>query len=215
MSKVYLLDGRFYGITDRMSGKMKGMYSLNTSPSCNPFCQAMRSVPGSICEHCYSKGSEARWKNSKGAWTNNYYVLSEHVLKDSEIPQLNHQIFRFQAHGDLANRTHYRNLVAIAEANPKVMFALWTKNLRVINQGGVVVRDNLTHVYSTPRLNVEAPVLPKKFDKVFSVYNRKNAEAMGISINCQTECISCRLCYAKNDVAIVNEHIKAERGRGA
>lgn len=215
MRNVYLEDGRHYGLTDRMEGKMEDMWSLNTSPSCNPFCQIMRDTPGSICAHCYTKQSEARWQQAMRAWTNNYWVLSEHKLTDKEIPHLNQQIFRFQAHGDLANRLHYENLIRIAEANPKTMFALWTKNLKVIRDGGLLPAANVIHVYSTPKLNERNPALPQGFDKVFSVYNRKFAEDEGIPINCQAKCISCQMCYTKNDVVFINEHIKAERGRGA
>ena len=210
MIRCELTNGDYFGITDRMQGKMEGVWSLNTSAECNPFCKRMRGIDGYICQSCYSKNTERRWKYSRLAWENNYRVLSENSLKDREVPILNTCIFRHQAHGDLINRTHYKNLVRVAEGNPGVTFALWTKNLGVINRGGVIKRDNLIHVYSTPQLNNPNPKLPKGFDRVFSVYTRPFTRETKVKVNCGAKnCLACQLCYTKSDVVFVNEHIKA------
>lgn len=209
MIKVHLNDGSFFGITNQMEGKMKGMNSLNTSAECNPFCQKMRETQGMICRSCYSKSTERRYKNARAAFENNYNVLSTHLLTDKEVPRVNSVIFRFQAHGDLANRTHYKNLVKIAETNPDTTFALWTKRLSVVRQGGIIKRDNIIYVYSTPKLDEASPKLPEGFDKVFSVYSRQYAKDKNVQINCAKLCFTCQLCYAKNDTHIVNELIKS------
>jgi hypothetical protein len=181
---VQLTDGGFYNVTDTMQGKMKGMWSLNTSAEHNPFCMAMRKNPDNICSHCYSKTTERRWKNCEKAWTNNMEVLSKRLLTAKEIPILNLKCFRFSAHGDLVNRTHYKNLIQIVEANPQTIFTIWTKNMAVINKGGVLVRDNFIHIHSTPHMNVLVPTKPKGFDKVFSVYTRPFVKEHGVKINC-------------------------------
>lgn len=215
MRKVKLHDGEHYGVTDVMGGKMKGMWSLNTSPTANAFCLKMRENPNLICSHCYSHISEARWKNCRAAWTNNFQILTSRVLQDNELAKITKvDLFRFQAHGDLGSREHYVNLVRIADANPTVRFALWTKNLAVINDGGIIIRDNLVHVYSTPKLNELNPYLPKGFDKVFTVYSRPFLrEHPEVAINCAQSCMECQLCYEKNDVSIINERIKAPASR--
>ena len=215
MKRVPLLNGDYYGVTDEMQAKMAGMWSLNTSPRLNPFCLKMRETCGTICGHCYSEVTESRWKHCHAAWAHNYLVLTNNLLKDEELVIFkDREVFRFQAHGDLGNRTHYINLARIAEANPKVKFALWTKNLEVIKDGGMIKLPNLVHVYSTPKLNQLKPVRPKGFDKVFSVYDRPFLrEHTEIEINCAKSCNECRICYAKNDIHIVNEKIKAPASR--
>lgn len=204
-----LLNGQSFGITNEMSGKMEGMWSLNTSANINPFCLKMRECAGVICKSCYTKGKEKMQVNCHTAWVNNYHVLSENVLKDRELPIINQQVFRFDAHGELVNRIHYKNLIKIAEANPRTMFALWTKHLAVVRDGGLIRLKNLIHVFSTLKLNELKPKRPKGFDKAFSVYSRPFIrEHADIKINCAKSCNECRLCYEKNDVAYVNELIK-------
>lgn len=205
----YLSTGKHIVITDQMDGKMEGMWSLNTSPSINPFCLKMRQSKNAICKSCYSKISEARFKNSKQAWINNYHVLSSSILRAKDIPIFKQDIFRLQAHGDLVNRTHYKNLMKIVEANPQTIFALWSKHLAVINKGGIIKLPNLIYVYSTPQLNCLTPVRPTGFDRAFSVYTRPFAEAYKVQINCALHCDSCRICYRRGDPVFIRELIKS------
>jgi hypothetical protein len=209
---ILLRNGQSYGITTDMTGKMEGMNSLNTSPEVNPFCQRMRDTVDTICTSCYTRSSENRWKHCHTMWANNYKVLTENLLKDAEIPYLNFAIFRFQAHGDLGNRTHYKNLIRIAEANPQTTFALWTKRLDVINRGGLIKRKNLIYVYSTPRLNELQVERPEGFQRVFSVFSRPFIrEHKKITINCgKKQCADCKLCYTRSNRSVyVNELIKS------
>lgn len=205
----YLSTGDYLVITDQMDGKMEGMWSLNTSPSVNPFCFNMRKVKNGICKSCYSKISEARFAKARDAWINNYHVLSNARLKDRDLPIFKRSILRLQAHGDLANRTHYKNLIAIVDASPQTTFALWTKNLGVIKQGGLIKRDNLIHVYSTPLLNFLEPRVPEGFDRVFTVYSRPFVASNKVKINCALHCNSCRLCYQHGEPVFINELIKS------
>ena len=206
---VLLYSGGSYSITTDMTGKMRGMLSLNTSPQCNPFCQKMQKDDSNVCTYCYSAKTEKRWTTTQRAWINNFNMLSKIKLKRFEIPTLTCSIFRFSAHGELANRCHYNNLCAIAKANTQTIFALWTKRLDVINRGGVCKLDNLIHVYSTPKLDVLNPTLPPGFDKVFSVYTPEFAEKHNIKINCGAKkCAECRLCYTHNKTTYVNELLK-------
>jgi hypothetical protein len=211
----YLSTGKYLVITDEMSGKMKGMWSLNTSPSINPFCLKMRACENAICKSCYSKISEARFKNSKQAWINNYHVLSSSILRTKDIPIFKQDIFRLQAHGDLVNRTHYKNLIKIVEANPQTTFVLWTKNLPVIYKDGIIKLPNLIYVYSTPQLNDMYPILPYGFDRVFSVYTRAFVKENKVRINCALHCDSCRKCYSRTSGAThINELIKSNGRSG-
>jgi len=218
--QIKLRDGETFGITDRMTGKMEGMWSLNTSPSTNPFCLEMRKNPHYICKSCYTKGSEGRWAGTREAWAHNGAVLASRRLTNSEIPLLSARksapiIFRFQAHGDLMNTTHYRNLIKIAKLNPDTMFAIWTKNLNVVWKVGIPKLDNMIHIYSTPLLDQLRPTLPTGFDKVFSVFTRPYVAENDVDINCGArECFTCRLCYTHNSTVYVNELIKSNGHKG-
>ena len=220
MRKIYLQNGEYYGLTDMMTGKMTGMWSLNTSPSANPFCQKMQKNPKYICKSCYSRTSEARWKGAGAAWAHNSAVLGSRRLGDSEVPDMTRfkvmpDIFRFSAHGDLMNETHYKNLILIAKANPQVMFALWTKRAEIVRKVGNPRLTNMLHIYSTPVINKFRPIKPRGFDKVFTVYTRPFVRANGIEINCGArECLTCRLCYTHNSIVWVNELIKANGYKG-
>jgi len=197
-------------ITRRMNGKMDGMYALNTSPSNNPFCQAMMQRSDLICSHCYSPKTEKRYKQTKPAWVRNGNILSSRLLKDDEINLIKgRDVFRFDAHGELINRTHYLNLVKFAEINESVNFALWTKRPDIVHDGGIVKLANMIYVYSTPKLNVLKPKVPKDFHRVFSVYTPDFIEENNIMINCgDKHCADCRTCYEFNNVVFINEELK-------
>jgi len=210
---VTLDNGKCFKVSGRMTDKMDNIRSLNTSLTLNENCQQNRSIKNSICKHCYSYGSEKRYKNSHAMWALNYNTLSKQVLKNSEIPVFTKdEIFRFNAHGDLVNRTHYNNLIKIAKKNPDVKFAIWTKNLDVVFSGkGLIELDNLTHVYSDLFLNnLDDIELPDGFDKVFRVYDTKTLrENKHIKVNCKKSCFDCQLCYRKNKITVIIEKIKS------
>ena len=210
---INLDNGNCFKVSGRMSKKMDNIRSLNTSLTLNKHCQENRANKNSICAHCYSYVSEKRYPSSHTMWALNYNVLSTQRLKNNEIPVFkNDEIFRFNAHGDLINRTHYNNLVKIAKKNPHVKFALWTKNLDIVDAGtGIADLDNLTHVYSDLYLNnLDDIKLPTGFDKVFKVYDTKTLRAnKDIKVNCCQSCFDCQLCYEKNDTAVIIEKIKS------
>ena len=206
--KHFLPTGKVLTVSE-LGGKMTGVNAISTSVLLNPFCQKMRETDGMICQSCYARTGENMYEGARNGWQANYHLLSSRLLKVKEIPHINASVFRFQSHGELINRTHYKNLIKIADANPQTMFGFWTKNLAVIKRGGLIKRDNIVYVFSSFKKNVLNPVVPKGFDKVFTVFNRPFlAKHPEVNINCSSKCNECRLCYSKNDVVFVNEKIK-------
>jgi hypothetical protein len=195
-------------ITDKMSGKMKGMCSLSVSPSANPFCVAMHNSKDNniICTKCYSFRFEKFYKNAHKSWAMNYDILTSIDLSKYRVPRVKNEYnsFRFNAHGELGNRRHYENYVVIAEHNPNITFTLFTKRLDIIRKGGIIRLKNLIHIYSNPTINAPLYDIPIGFNKVFTVYTDKNFCAT--KINCQRSCAECLMCYKKNNRTIkVNE----------
>ena len=204
-------------VTRKMIGKMTGFRSINTSALTNPFCRKMAKTD-TICSHCYSRKMEClygatRENNRSGRvlqWVRNGKILSRRLLKDSEIPHFqSRRPVRFHAHGELFNTTHLFNLIAIAEANPAVTFALWSKRLD-LTKGNLKQLDNLFYVYSIPKLNKLHGKLPTGFHKVFAVLTKDyvNERNLGQMANCGKHCAKCMLCYTKNDITHIYELLK-------
>jgi len=187
-----------------MSGKLKGISALNTNTVTNEFCQKMQKG-NNICKHCYSQAMlTGSRKNCQDAFQRNSDLLSKHYLEDDEIPYINAAIFRFHGHGELINPMHFRNLCAIASANPQTTFALWTKQKGIVQKYSYLLPRNLILVYSNAKLDDIMTEPPEHFDKVFNNITNKDEWA-----NCTGQkCIDCRLCYEFNDTNVIVEHVK-------
>lgn len=212
---IKLNNGKLFKISGKMTGKMDGIRSLNTSHILNDNCQSNKEIENAICKHCYSNSTEKKYKQARIIYANNYNILSKYRLSKNEVPKLKDEIFRFNAHGDLINRTHYLNLMKIVKYNPKTKFALWTKNLDVVYSGtGIILYDNLIYVYSDLYINnLNTPIVPDGFDKIFRVYNIKTIRDNNLSsqINCSKSCFKCQLCYTKNNITVINEQLKSSK----
>lgn len=201
-------------VISKMTGKMDGFYALNTSPMINEFCEKMASTSGTVCSNCYSRRMcTTIRRNAERVWKNNGVILSESIIPPSDLPSVDcfskNGAFRFSAHGELINDTHLINLIHIAEKSPDTICSLWTKRASLVRNHLDDIPDNMLLIYSTPRIDPVAPILPDGFDKTFSVYSHSGAEHMNIDINCSGKCNTCMLCYRRdNSIIYVNEHAK-------
>lgn len=184
-------------ITRRMTGKMEGFTSINTSPKDNEFCNAMfKGQRNSVCEECYSHKTMARYKNADAAFSRNGALLNDKMLDAWQVPKFKPQsVVRFDAHGELKGGVHCANLFLICRSNPDVTFTLWTKRVDIVQK---VIRDfgkphNLILIRSSIDLN-KADSLPQNFDKVFTVYDKSHKGEE--FINCGAlKCKDCMTCY--------------------
>jgi hypothetical protein len=197
-------------ITRSMRGKMEGFHSLNTSPRDNDYCGWMASDFNTICSKCYSiksistAGSFA--SNCRNAWKHNGDILQSRILTHDELPITKQDFFRFSAHGELHNETHYKNLGNIAKANPNTRYVLWTKRKNIIKKHGNMGVENLTLIYSQPIIN-KIGQIPTNYDKIFTVFDKQHSA--NVEINCGgNKCKSCLICYTENNITRVNEHLK-------
>lgn len=204
-------NGNFAGIhyTTEHTAKMAGVVSLSTDINSNPICQGRRKIAGSVCSKCFSADL---WDDKKGqyrkvnqAFKNNTEILCGRLLKDEEIPQidwLKFPVFRFEAFADLQNTTQVFNYFKICRKNPRIRFALWTKNPGFIAAALRIVPkpENLQIILSSMNLNKPAAGVRFPFvDKVFTVYDDATIEAENIDINCGARsCMGCQLCYKPN-----------------
>lgn len=190
-----------------MSGKLKGLHALNTSPLNNPFCQKMHKVKGSICEECYSIEMLTTFRsNCNPCYIRNGNILSSCILPEVILPFFNDAFFRFSAHGELINDNHFINLLNICKKNPHCTFSLWTKRRDIINRvfgKGYKKPKNLILVYSEPAVNHIHKKIPRHFDKIFIVLDHDSS-----LINCENRCISCLKCYKRGGDNVIIERKK-------
>lgn len=197
-------------------GKMTGMMSLSTSCTCNTYCKKRSENKATVCSHCYAQRQMKIYKNLEKCLIKNTEILTKKVLEDYELPIINALYFRLESFGDLNNTTQVINYFNLCKKNPGVRFALWTKNLwlidSVINYDHINKPRNLNIIYSSPFLNESNEnifVLYPFIDKVFTVYEKEFIKKNDIEINCGAKnCLTCAKCYKKNKLKFINEKLK-------
>lgn len=198
------------------TGKMTGINSIGTSCANNPHCIKRRENKESVCSKCYADSYMKMRKALKNRLEDNARVLTTELLEGRDVPVTNAQVYRFESFGDLYNSIHLENYVRICERNPYTHFALWSKNVwildEVFNTKGIEKPDNLSIVVSSPKLNEVMDLDREKHwyvDHVFTVYDKKFIEANDIEINCGSrDCLGCQCCYHKDTEFYVNEKLK-------
>lgn len=198
--------------TTNHSGKMSGMVSISTSVTTNERCAKNAAIKGSICEKCYAAKQMKIFPFMEKPMVENQRILTSSIIDPELLPTINNLYFRFEAFGDLNNATQVKNYFNICYKNPRVKFALWTKNPDYIAEAiadGYAKPDNLNIVLSSLFVNKERKSPYSFVDKVFTVYDADTISREGIEINCGARsCFDCGLCYEKNDVRDIREKLK-------
>ena len=115
-----------------LNGKLKDFQAISVNTVSNTFCQAMHNTKRDdvICKKCYSFStleSKRFGNNLENALQRNSDLLYKPLDKNC-LPFINAAYFRFNAHGELINHVHFKNLILIAKHNPHCKFALWTSS---------------------------------------------------------------------------------------
>lgn len=198
--------------TTKHTGKMAGMASISTSVTTNDRCAKNAQIKGSICELCYAAKQMKFYPSMEKPMVENQRILTSEILPAEKLPRINNIYFRFESFGDLNNATQVKNYFNICYKNPRVKFALWTKNpdyIAAAIRDGYEKPENLNIVLSSLFINQQRKTRYAFIDKVFTVYDPDHIEQNGIEINCGAKnCFSCGLCYEKNGVSVINEKLK-------
>lgn len=198
--------------TTNHSGKMEGMVSISTSVTTNDRCQKNAKIKGSICEKCFAAKQMRVFTSMEKPMVENQRILTSEILPLEKLPIINNIYFRFEAFGDLNNDIQVINYFNMCYKNPRVKFALWTKNPDFIDKAirrGYQKPENLNIVLSSLFINKERKNPFSFVDKIFTVYDKNYIEGNNIDINCGSRnCFTCGLCYEKNGVKIINEKLK-------
>lgn len=194
-----------------MSGKMAGVNCLSTSNLCNPFCEARKGNPDMICSKCYADSTCKRYHALQANMQRNSEILTARLFEVEELPNVNADIFRLEAFGDLINATQCRNYFRLCKANPETRFALWTKNPGIVARAireGESKPANLVILLSSAKIGERADAGKFPFiDKTFTVYRK--TEMPPEMINCGARCCaSCQRCYHKETETDIREYLK-------
>ena len=208
-------------------GKMTDIRSISTSTKLNERCRENAKIKGSICEHCYAEALCNLRPSLSKALERNTHLLRSGPLLPEQIPDVSpDEIFRFEAFGDLNNYQQLENYVTIAKANPKTVFALYTKCYDWIKYyfDAFDPPKNLVIVLSS--LMVNTPLDPEKVlgstyakfapsqIKIFTVYTKEYLKKHPeVSINCGSRsCFKCRKCYNPNNgIVHMSEILKSDQ----
>jgi len=193
-----------------MSGKLQGLRAISTNTLTNEYCIKQNSCgnENNICTKCYSHSMLSTFrKNTAPALQRNSDLLSSRLLEDTQVPFINDAFHRFSAHGELINETHLANLCLIASMNPFTKFSLWTKRNDIVQKYFAENKkpDNLTLLYSNPKIGTILPTPPRHFDKTFNnVPKNQDVDKQ----NCTGQkCVTCLLCY-NSPVTTIVEAVK-------
>lgn len=198
------------------SGKMKGINSIGTSCANNPHCIERRKNGESVCSKCYAATYMKMRNELKRRLEYNAVMLSEGIIAEDELPIISDEIFRFESFGDLYNETHLENYIRICRKNPNTKFALYTKNIWILEgvfeTRQIIKPDNLSIIVSSPLLNKPMEMDRDKFwfvDHVFTVYDKNCIAEKNIDINCGAKsCFGCQICYHRDSAFSVREKLK-------
>ena len=216
-----------YSITVH-SGKLEHIGSISTSRDKNGNCSRYRNIDGSICQECYVSDHEYKtdlMDPENGKVEKNHAFYTGHIIPVEYIPFIPYEYFRFESFADLVNGIQVVNYFNITAKNEHCHFALWTKNPWIIKNAMRLYKlekpANLQIVYSYMMkngrgLNGKTPeeftALVKKaypfIDRVFFVYDQKQAEAAGLEYNCSRKCKECDICYTDSGIDTVIEYNK-------
>lgn len=201
----------------KLNGKLSQFNAISTYTLENNFCIKMHKAKKEnvICTYCYSHDSlnKFRFPSLNNALKRNSNILSNRLLTSEEIKEnyiFNSHSFRFNAHGELINELHLKNLINICLHNPNTNFGLWSKRKDLIKKY-FRLNDkptNLILIYSNPIVNNILPEnkIPEFFDKTFNnVHHDIDIEKQ----NCTGQrCIDCLKCYKHDTTKTIIEAVK-------
>ena len=219
----YLTD---FKVTRKCSGKMEGLWALNTAVTVNPRCRRLSQVPDFICAKCYASQFLGYRTSSRVRFENNYRAINKAIF--SYVPDLEDAMWhikdpvvRVEEFGDIGTLTQAINYLLIIIANPRVTFGWWTKHPALIQQALVTLGltdapSNLSLVGSSHRMNVieeryrQYPFL----HHIFTVYRLSHTREHDVPINCgSASCHKCLRCYRRDGDFYINEILKSDQRR--
>ena len=189
------------GANDKSKTKRAGpngpIRSLNVNPKDIEYCvRAHYSHDiNNVCVHCYMFNLlETCRQNCATAWSTNGYFLSKFrmdVKNAIEPPRKGDDIIRIYSGGEDANMTAVDNINRYVELHDHVHFTKFTKRLDLMSHPDYYVPDNMTLIWSNPRIDDVKQYAPHYLiDGIFNVVR----DHQDPRINCTPDTGACRRC---------------------
>lgn len=171
-----------YNVAYHDSGKIEGIYSLDSSATNCGFCVKMREYAAKhpelniVCGYCYDFKQETYRFSALNRHSLNMVIMNTVEFTVEELATLPAgYLVRVNSSGDSAGDIYAGNMIKFAIGHPSSRVAIWAKNaigyIRAIDILGKP--ENVTMIFSSTF--VDKPVkLPKYFDFTFTVYYSKN-----------------------------------------
>lgn len=208
------------------TGKMRGMWSLSTSPLTNSRCCHRSKCKGAICSQCYSLSMQRRYHGLDHALRANSDILYHSVTPVNEWPVIVSKTkFRLESFGDLATIVQAINYINFCLRNPAVNIAIYTKNPDILSAAFEMVGGgpktgkpaNMIVNYSSPYVNIVNDATYQRYewmiDHVFTVVDEIGLDAIGgpAAVNCGARsCDECERCYKHDGALHIWEVIKSK-----
>lgn len=195
-----------YKVAYHETGKIEGVFSLDSSATNCSFCVKMRKLAEEkpelniICGSCYDFKQESYRLSALGRHTLNLLIMETVEFTVEELATLAcYGIVRVNSSGDSSNDIYAANMIKFSIAHPHCNVAIWSKNtgsyIHACDTYGKP--ENVTLIQSS--VYVDKATKPAKyFDHVFTVYFDKNKVAEALE-NGAAECNGkkCRECGYK------------------
>ena len=195
-----------YNIAYHESGKIEGIFSLDSSATNCSFCVKMREYAAKhpekniICGSCYDFRQEQYKLQALARHTLNMLIMETIEFTIEELATLAvYGLVRINSSGDSTNNIYAGNMIKFSISHPQCNIAIWSKNtgsyINACNQYGKP--DNVTLIQSS--VYVDKATKPAKyFDFVFTVYFNENKVNEAIAAGaCECNGKKCRDCGYK------------------
>lgn len=199
---------RIYKVAFHESGKIEGIFSLDSSATSCTFCQRMREYAAAhpeakcICGSCYDVKQEGFKLSAMARHTINLIIMETVRFSREELSTVPvYGMVRINSSGDSSGDVYAANMVLFAAAHPDCKVTAWAKNtagyVRACKDYGKP--GNLLLIQSSPFIDKPVKRAPF-FNYVFTVYSdrEKVREAMAAgAMECNgKKCMECGYsCY--------------------
>lgn len=196
-----------YNVAYHESGKIEGVFSLDSSATNCRFCVKMRALAAMypekdiICGKCYDFKQEQYKVNALARHTLNLLIMETVEFTVEELAMLPGSGFvRVNSSGDASNDIYAANMIKYAIAhNKRANVAVWTKYaLPYIKACDTFGKPSNVILIKSSVFVDRTEKLPKYFDYVFTVYFDESKVISAINAGaCECNGKKCRDCGYK------------------
>lgn len=195
-----------YNVAYHESGKIEGIFSLDSSASNCSFCRQLREYAAKhpekniVCSKCYDIAQESYKINALARHTLNLMIMETVEFEIDELRMLSaYGLVRVNSSGDASNYTYAANMIKFAIAHADCRVAIWSKNTAVYVKACDTYGkpDNVVLIQSSMYIGKPCK-LAKYFDYSFTVYVDTDAVENALANGaCECNGKKCKACGYK------------------